>query len=229
MLSNLIGPIADGRLTWLEPVGIGFFDCDEFRRQQDWPDVYDADYFAKYQEMARTPIGQRLNAFRVALVARYALQLQRPDVTVLDVGIGDGAFLRGIESFEPVKMIPAGMDVNPVGIAYLKERDQLVPDPWPRCADIVTFWDSLEHIRDPREHLKMTRAYAIVSLPVFADALDAQGSKHFRPEEHFWYFTRMGFAQFAQQEGFEVVDVLATESAIGRESIETFVLKRRRV
>lgn len=229
MLSNLIGPIADGRLTWLEPVGIGFFDCDAFRQAQDWPDVYDADYFAKYQAMAETEIGRRLNAFRVSLVSRYALQLHRPDVWVLDVGIGDGAFLRALESFEPVKMIPGGMDVNPAGIAYLKERGQLVSAPGPRKADIVTFWDSLEHIRDPRAHLAMARSYAIVSLPIFADALDAQGSKHFRPEEHFWYFTRLGFAQFAQQEGFEVVDVLATESAIGRESIETFVLRRRQV
>ena len=223
------GPIADRRLTWLEPVGIGFFDCDEFRRFQDWPAVYDEDYFAKYQAMAATEIGQRLNAFRVALVARYALQLDQSHVWVLDVGIGDGAFLRALESFEPAKVKLGGMDVNPAGIAYLKERGQLVSAPAPRNADIVTFWDSLEHIRDPRPHLAMARSYAIVSLPIFDSAEHAQASKHFRPEEHFWYFTRLGFAQFAQQEGFEVVDCLATESAIGRESIETFVLRRRRV
>lgn len=228
MLEGIIGGIARERLTWMEPIGLGFFDVDEWLAAHDVPAVYGEDYFQRYREMAESEIGLRLNAFRVGLVSRYALQLvSGPPASVLDVGIGDGAFLRALESFKPVSMDPAGMDVNPAGVAYLRERGQLVEEVLPRQADIVTFWDSLEHIRDPRAHLQMANTFAIVSIPVFTSAGHAMTSRHFRPDEHFWYFSRKAFVAFAEQEGFEVLDVLATESALGRDSIETFVLRRR--
>lgn len=228
MLDTLVGAIAAHRLQWLEPIGLGFYDVDALLASEGLTtaDVYSDDYFAKYEAMADAPIGIELNEFRKSLVARHApTSSDAGPPTLLDVGIGDGAFLRAVETLSWLR--PYGCDINPAGIAYLIERGQLANFDAPASFDVVTFWDSLEHIRDPRPALAAAAHVAIVSIPIFTDAADAVTSKHFRPDEHFWYFTRHAFSVFADQEGFDVVDILATETAIGREGIETFVLKRR--
>lgn len=228
MLDTLVGAIAAHRLNWLEPIGLGFFDVDAALADQGLTtaDVYSDDYFAKYEAMAEAPIGVELNEFRKAMVCRHApTNGDGGPPTLLDVGIGDGAFLRALDGLAWLRSY--GCDINPAGIAYLIERGQLANFEAPRSFDVVTFWDSLEHIRDPRPALAAAANVAIVSIPIFTDAADAVTSKHFRPDEHFWYFTRHAFTVFADQEGFDVVDILATETALGREGIETFVLKRR--
>jgi len=68
---------------------------------------------------------------------------------------------------------------------------------------------------------------AFVSLPIFRDAHHARTSKHFRPDEHYWYWTRAGFIWFAERCGFSVIEHNTMESLAGREDIETFVLARR--
>lgn len=226
MLTSIIGEIAAHRLHWMEPIGIGFLDCDTFTGPDgEKPQPYDDAYFAKYQDMAESDVGIQLNAFRAQLVSRHAPTDDGCIPMLLDVGIGDGAFLRSIESFAWLRSF--GCDINPAGVAYLIERGQLASFNTPGSFDVVTFWDSLEHIRDPRPALAAARKIALVSIPIFTDAAHAVTSRHFRPDEHFWYFTRHGFIQFADQEGFDCIDVLATETALGRDSIETFVLRRR--
>ena len=223
MITDLLGEIAENRLQWLEPIGLGFFDCDAALASQgrSLAAVYDQAYFDAYRDLADQPIGTALNTFRCELALKWAMAT---GATILDVGIGDGAFLRAMSDVAPGMRL-RGVDVNPAAIAYLDEQG------W--CGtlelqyDVVTFWDSLEHFRDPRVPLRAVGRVALVSLPIFTDAADAVTSKHFKPEEHFWYFTRHAFRAFAEQEGFDVLDILATESALGRESIETFVLWRK--
>lgn len=206
------------RLIWSEADGVGFLDGDS-------SGIYDEAYFAYYANLADTDMARRLNEFRSLLVLRH----RKDSDHVLDVGIGDGAFLRELEDCKALLEIDGlritGCDVNPMAIAYLIERAQL----WSMedGADVVTFWDSLEHIRDPRPALQSARRVAIVSIPVFYDAAHALSSRHYKPGEHFWYWTRRGFIAFANRMGFDCVDVLATETALGRDGIETFILKRR--
>lgn len=226
MLTSIIGEIAAHRLHWMEPIGIGFLDCDTFTGPDgEKPAPYDDAYFAKYRDMADSEVGAALNKFRSDLVCRWAPLDCQGTATLLDVGIGDGAFLRSVSYLAWLKAY--GCDINPAGIAYLIENGQLASFEEPAAFDVVTFWDSLEHIRDPRPALAAARQVALVSIPIFTDAAHAVTSRHFRPDEHFWYFTRHGFIQFADQEGFDCIDVLATETALGRDSIETFVLRRR--
>lgn len=226
MLTSIIGEIAAHRLHWMEPIGIGFLDCETFTGPDgEKPAPYDDAYFAKYRDMADSEVGAALNKFRSELVCRWAPLASQGNATLLDVGIGDGAFLRSVSYLTWLQVY--GCDINPAGIAYLIENGQLASFEEPSSFDVVTFWDSLEHIRDPRPALAAARQVALVSIPIFTDAAHAVTSRHFRPDEHFWYFTRHGFIQFADQEGFDCVDVLATETALGRDSIETFVLRRR--
>lgn len=204
-------------LTWFPEAGVGYFECVGVET------VYDAAYFARYAAQAETPIGRQLNAFRSAIVERHrdALDLS-PLVEVLDVGIGDGAFVRTYE----LAGVARGYDVNPAGIAWLEERDSW-GDLYGRTWPVATFWDALEHIREPAAALDQVERLAIVSIPTFRGPDHVLASRHFRRDEHYWYWTREGFLRFASSCGFRCVDILATETAIGREDIETFVLVRR--
>lgn len=216
-LNPAVAALHKHSLTWFPEAGVGYFECVGVET------VYDAAYFARYAAQAETPIGRQLNAFRAAIVERHRDALgYSPSAAVLDVGIGDGAFVRTYE----LAGLVLGYDVNPAGIEWLKARGSwgdLYAETWP----IVTFWDALEHIREPAAALDQVEKLAIVSIPTFRDAAHVLASRHYRRDEHYWYWTRDGFLRFASSCGFRCVDILATETAIGRDDIETFVLVRK--
>ena len=225
MIDQIFGPQRAPYLQWVPEVGVGFFDCDHFNEGKT-AEVYDDSYFAKYRAMAFTDTALALNAFRASLVLRHLPAALERSITLLDVGIGDGAFLSTMHPHRGwLEMF--GCDINPAGVAWLIETGQLGSYEVVRHFDVMTFWDSLEHFRDPRVPLRAAADLVFVSIPIFANADHVLRSKHFRKDEHFWYFTRDGFMQFAHGEGFDTVDILMTEVALGREDIETFVLRRR--
>ena len=212
-----IAAYAANALTWFPEAGFGYFEV------QGAP--YDAAYFARYREQAETPIGRSLMAARVQLVRRHVGDIALAQGPVLDVGIGSGAF---VEACWAEGIAACGFDVNPAGVAWLQRNSAFAPLYTGRRYPVLTFWDSLEHIREPQLALAACGGWAFVALPIFRDAEHVLASKHYRRDEHYWYFTRDGFRRFAQAEGFDVVDIVATETALGREDIETFVLRRNR-
>lgn len=184
-------------------------------------EIYDEATFHRLAARDKTAIGRRLNQFRLELVHRYTGESNR----VLDVGIGAGTFM-------DLHGNCLGFDINPYAVALLRERGLYFN---PYCDDFeaaniaaVTFFDSLEHIADVGQILGRLRGQVvIVSLPIFRDARHMQTSKHFKPGEHVWHFTRRQFEAFMRGHGFEIVEERWNETEIGREDISTFVLKRR--
>jgi hypothetical protein len=199
--------LAARSLVWVADPGFGYL-------QLAGAQPYDESYFAKYEGYAETEIGRRLNAARLALVARHW------DGPLVDVGIGCGQFVAS-------RPLALGYDVNPAGIAWLNGRD-LWCDPYAQEVRAACFWDSLEHIADPAPLLANIRDIAFVALPIFRDMPHALGSKHFRPDEHAWYFTERGFVAFMDAHGFRLVEVTDDETRIGREDILSFVFRRDR-
>jgi hypothetical protein len=74
--------------------------------------------------------------------------------------------------------------------------------------------------------LANVREWVFLSLPIFRDAEHALGSKHFRPDEHCWYFSLEGLVFAMKTCGFELVTHSRIESELGREGIGTFAFKR---
>jgi len=70
------------------------------------------------------------------------------------------------------------------------------------------------------------RKWLFVSLPIFRDAEHVLRSKHFRPQEHVWYFSRDGLIYAMKQCGFDLVSESNVETELGREDIGTFAFKR---
>lgn len=154
---------------------------------------------------------------RVDFVARhYRGQL-------VDIGIGSGAF---IELRRKLGKTTYGHDVNPVALEWLDKRGLLI-DPYLFPQDAISCWDVLEHIADFRSLLASARAWVFLSIPLFRDAEHVLASKHFRPNEHFWYFTLKGLIYAFSLLGFDMVEHNTKEIEIGREDIHNFAFHRR--
>lgn len=193
-------------LVWLPEIGMGYYPV----HAADEP--YDAEYFAKYREMADTRMGRSLTAARIAMVRRhYAGPL-------LDVGIGSGHFVENRPN-------TWGYDVNPAGVQWLSEQGAFL-DLYVGDVPAATFWDSLEHIPDPAYAVQQVREWVFVALPVFDGAEHCLNSKHFRKTEHRWYWTPDGFSRWMTLQGFREVERNYVESEIGREGIASYAFRR---
>lgn len=195
--------LAKDKLVWLPESGIGYFPVTE--------SPYDDKYFEKYVAMADTDIGKKLNQARVDLVKKYTSD------EVIDIGIGSGTFIEAREN-------TYGFDINPFGVQWLHDNNKF-KNPY-NGSENLTFWDSLEHIHNPKDLLTKCNQYIFVSLPIFLSSEHILISKHFRKDEHCWYFTDDGIKIFMWVHGFECVESNTMESDIGREDIGTYVFKR---
>lgn len=179
---------------------------------------YDKAYIRKYEDMAGKPMGVALNEARVGLVKEYY-----SGKLVTDIGVGDGAFMLHMQTAG--LGLPTGYDVNPEMVRQLQEMGWWV-DATCFTMPVATFWDSLEHIQNPRTILDNVTHLAFVSLPIFISREHVLRSKHYRPTEHFHYWTFVGFVNYMESAGFELLEYNRMETDLGREDIGTFVFKR---
>ena len=195
-------------LLWNPYMGCGFYPVSA--------NEYDESYFDKCDSYADTEIGVGVNNFRIDLVNKYV------SGKILDIGIGSGTFIERRGNC-------LGYDVNPTGIKFLKEKE-LYFDPYEndlKDFEGITFFDVLEHIEDPTKILdRIGNQIVFVSIPIFKDKEQIRNSKHFRPTEHYHYFTEQGFLIYMWFNGFELVEKCDGEIKAGREDIMTFVFRR---
>lgn len=177
---------------------------------------YDVNYYEKYVRYESTEIATKLNEGRRNITEKYCK-------TILDIGIGSGEFIKSSK----IKIY--GYDINPVAIQWLKEKS-LFQDPYQNMphVDGLTFWDSLEHIPNPNELLSLVNSgqYAFISIPIFNDLKYVKKSKHYRPNEHYYYFTKNGMIKYMTDSNFSLIEIDDFETRAGREEILTFVFKK---
>lgn len=192
-------------LYWAKKHGIGFYPVKEF--------VYNEEYFKKYATYEENGKAQDISKHRMEFVTKYW-----NGGTLVDIGIGSGTFVNQMACF--------GYDVNETGIAWLKDRG-IFFDPYKETIGNATFWDSLEHIEDPTNLLKNVKHQIFVSCPIYRNLENIKTSKHFRPDEHFWYWTDSGFEKYMKYFGFKIIDRSDFEIKFGRHEIASYVLQRK--
>jgi hypothetical protein len=194
-------------LTWDYNTGVGFYPV-----RQDGQ--YGSDYWSEYARRSATPMGELLTQARIAIVKKHI-----GNGNLVDIGIGSGKFVldRGLGTF--------GYDVNPCGVRWLIEHDCWL-DPHHLHPENASFWDSLEHIENPEVILSRIQSHIFVSIPIFINPKQVLTSKHFKPSEHYWYFTRDGLFMYMLRCGFKLVEESDMEERLGREDIGTFVFQR---
>jgi hypothetical protein len=177
---------------------------------------YDGEYFDRCLGYEDQKIAMAINAGRIELVAKHF-----GPGRVCDIGIGSGEFIKK-------RPQTFGHDVNPVALKWLAEQGKRAED---LCAfGAYTFWDVIEHVPEPETYFRQVQLHArlFTSIPIF-ETLDAiRGSRHYRPGEHLYYFTRDGFLEWMNEHGFAVLEIADFETAAGRESIESFAFRRYR-
>lgn len=177
------------------------------------PETYGQAYFDKYVGYSRTEVGRKLLEARLALVRKYV-----PANTLVDVGIGCGSFVEACDCM--------GYDVGPPMVAWLVKRGRFV-EATTQPVHHATCWDSLEHMQSPHRLIENVRDFLFVSIPIFKDKAHVLRSKHFRTDEHYWYFTESAFLSLLSISGFDCLEQNRMEERCGREDIGTYVFRRR--
>lgn len=183
--------------------GWGFLDADA---------PCEKDYWAEYRKLDKTPLGRVLTALRVRMVRECSSAC---NLNILDVGIGGGAFCDAMDC--------VGIDVNKKALEWLK-KEALDWDDKP--VTVMTFWDSIEHIRHPGAYIAKANEWVLLSTPIYLDQEDALTSKHYKPNEHLWYFTDRGIKVFMSERGFRLFSQNELETDAGREGIGSYAFKR---
>lgn len=193
-------------LLWSDELGMGWHTRE--------PMSYDGDYFAKYQELDATPMGEALTKARIELVRKYCEPSE-----VVDIGIGGGRFVLESGAY--------GYDVSEQARTWLELRGSYL-DPYNHSPGIeaASCWDSLEHIPNPELLLERIQGWLFVSMPTYKDQAECLKSKHYKPGEHLFYWSVPGFTNWCAKQGFELMEINHAESELGREGITSFAFRR---
>ncbi len=179
----------------------------EFYRRQ-----YDEGQYRSYLD-AR-PL--KLRTFERRLEAIVSV-LPRPG-KVLDLGCASGAFVevarrRGIEAWG-AEAVAAAVEAAPDAVRQFLLVKDVERESVEGQYDLVTFFDVIEHMRDPRLFIERVRR---MLLPRGAIALTCpdrghylrtlMGARwpHYQPFQHFHLFGRTDLRRFLEAAGFEVV------------------------
>lgn len=200
-----------------EDEDLTYFDGVAVQKDKTKSVEYGSDYFNKYVKYEGTPTAILINKSRVNITEKYCK-------TVLDIGIGSGEFIK----FSKIKVY--GFDVNPVGVNWLKFQ-KLYINPYDYVPEIDgwTFWDSLEHFPEPQKVLNIIRPghYIFISIPIFSDILKIKECKHYRKNEHYYYFTAVGLINYMRTFKFRLLEHTDAEIKAGRKNILTFVFQHQ--
>lgn len=178
--------------------------------------IYNDEYIDKYFDYETTDLGNAINNFRINLVLKYTRS------TLLDVGIGSGHFV--IKRNE-LMMPTFGWDVPAV------RSMEIIPNSfWLNYEDgpiSLSFWDSFEHIPNLGGIFKHPHPYIFMTIPIY-DGVEENlpNWKHYRPNEHIWYFTANGLVDYMEDFNYALVEERNDETEMGREDIGTYVFRR---
>jgi len=120
---------------------------------------YDDTYYGPGHQRFKTNVEGSILAFRKAR-ARRAMRLMPEGGDVLDVGCGRGIFLeilarKGYRSLGTERSEPAARDANKRVKVMVGNVEEIgLPD---ESFDLVTFWQVLEHLNDPKVAIAETR------------------------------------------------------------------------
>lgn len=130
---------------------------------------------------------------------------------ILDVGYGDGSFLKVCKE---AGWLPCGHDISGVDLPDgIGRANSMTDSTW----EIITFFDSLEHFESLDFLSELMTGYIVVTAPEChwsPGSPEFQSWKHLRPGEHIHHFNRQSLTALMNSHGFDLVVVENIEDAI---------------
>lgn len=172
-------------------------------------------YFDHYAPMEGNEVARNIHLGRVEMVNWRVGK----SANVLDTGIGCGEFIKARPN-------TFGQDVNPKGVQWLRDNGKLREDM--EAFRAFTFWDVLEHVENPDHYFRRMPdcSHLFATIPVFDDLSEIRKSKHYKPGEHLYYWTKAGFIQWMERYRFHLLERSDFEVKAGRESVRSFAFQK---
>jgi 2-polyprenyl-3-methyl-5-hydroxy-6-metoxy-1,4-benzoquinol methylase len=188
----------------------------EMYQEEYWSSAR-AKEFGYTQYLHEGPLYQRTYRLRSRVIRRYKPHPGR----VLDVGCAAGFFLSVMaeQGWETT-----GIEISAPMVAYaqqalslpdIRRGDILGLDLPERSYDVVTLWDVIEHLEDPRPHLRRAAAVlkddGVLVLETqnvasrFARLLGHRW-QHYKHEEHLYHFDPASLARLLDDCGFALLE-----------------------
>jgi hypothetical protein len=185
------------------------YDCDNngvIFQQKNTPINYDT----KYVKNRYDTYGELANYMGYLRLGYIVGGLGRIPESVLDVGYGNGAFLKVCTNIIPDCY---GNDITGYG---LPKGCSFVEDITSKHFDVITFFDSLEHFSDINIVGKLKCNYVVISVPWchYYNDLWFENWKHRRPNEHLFHFNEKSLANFMSSYQFELINYTHLEDTI---------------
>lgn len=151
---------------------------------------YAADAAGSFLARGAAAYARWLQTRKIGRLAALADPAVRPPWRLLDLGCGNGTFLKSLprDRFEAwgADINSDGLDAcRQAGIQVLK-RDLCAPCEWPQVFDIVTCWHVLEHLPAPIEALKNARR-ALKPGGIFILGVPDTGGLGYRLGRRWWF------------------------------------------
>lgn len=167
-------------------------------------------------EMAYLRLGVLLTALGFDYVAA---------AKVLEVGPGNGTLLNVLKKHCDEAF---GFDVAPTEFSTIS-RTAATSTPW----DLLVACDVIEHFRNVDDLFQYKFEHALITVPCLPDDLSEMANwRHFKPDEHLWYFTKTSFWNWITARGYDVIfcdspeDTIRTRWNKEKPNTITFVIKR---
>jgi hypothetical protein len=183
---------------------------------------YDQAYFEKYIGYKDKNIDINITKGRITIVNRYTTSYN----LILDIGCGICQFINKLDEGNEIKRC-YGYDVIPETVSILKDKHlffNIEKEDFKNFA-CITMWDVFEHLPEPEIILDKVKkySYVIMSIPIFKNFENIRKNKHYRPYEHYWYFTDKGLKKYMKEAGFQFIEKRDFEIKAGRKDIYTYV------
>ena len=191
---------------------------------QETRELYSEEYFASRDALAKGYSGYVTHAADLRATFRQRLRYLPPTsggARLLDIGAAAGYF---VEQARTAGWDAEGLEPSAWAAAYARDEVKVpvaegtleTATVEPGSFDVVTFWEVIEHVSDPRDFLsRIARllkrgGWALLSTPdagsLVARMLGRRWLGWQKVPEHLFYFDRPTLRRLLDETGFDVVD-----------------------
>lgn len=185
--------------------------CELAWKKQFPKTIYDETYYkgkSSFASLLFAPIANYFYAVRRSYIDNGNVR------TWIDVGAGEGGFLKTVKAPKRVgvEISASGRKMmREAGLEALSEKQFLTTSKMD--ADIISFWQVLEHVENPWDYLKAAKrnlkkgGKIVIGIPNF-QSLEFHFAKkywfHLQPLYHLWHFSPKSLKTLLERNGFSI-------------------------